>query len=133
MSWKEHEYDELPGTYVFDGKHVSDAYELNKLLYSLNSAENREALWNDPENYMKQFDLTDEQIEALQNGDFLEVLRKGGNIYYMAKMAVPRGVSVQHVGAQFQGISVEEFKENLERKADGMIEKLEKVGGYWNG
>ena len=82
---------------------------------------------------MKQFDLTDEQIEALQNGDFLEVLRKGGNIYYMAKMAVPRGVSVQHVGAQFQGISVEEFKQNLERKADGMIEKLEKVGGYWNG
>lgn len=133
MSWKQHDYDSLPGTYVFDGKQASDSYELNRLFYSLNSAQNREALWNDPDTYMKQFDLTQTQIRALKEGDFLELLRSGGNIYYLAKMAVPRGVSVQHVGAQFQGITVEEFRENLEHKAEGMIERLEAVGGYWNG
>jgi len=133
MVWKKHDYDNIPGTYVFDGKQASGAYELNKLFYSLNSADNRAALENDQEAYMAKFNLSEEQKDALRNNDFLDVVRKGGNIYYLAKMAIPRGISVQHVGANFQGITVEEFRDNLQSKADGMIEKLEKAGGYWNG
>ncbi len=133
MVWNKHDYDNIPGTYVFDGKQASGAYELNKLFYSLNSADNRAALEADPETYMAKFKLTDEQRDALRNNDFLEVVRKGGNIYYLAKMAIPRGISVQHVGASFQDISVEEFRDKLQANADGMIEKLEKAGGYWNG
>lgn len=133
MVWLKHDYDNLPGTYVFDGRQASNAYELNKLFFSLNDAANREALWHSPESYLARFDLPDEQKAALLSGDFLSLVRRGGNIYYLAKMAIPRGVSVQHVGAQFQGISVDEFRENLQKRADGLEEKLEKIGGYWNG
>ncbi len=133
MVWKTHDYDNIPGTYVFDGKQSSQSYELNKLFYSLNEAGNREALWNDPEAYMANFNLSDEQRDALRNNNFLEVVKKGGNIYYLAKMAIPRGISVQHVGAQFQDITVDDFRQKLEDNAEGFVEKLNKVGGYWNG
>ena len=74
-----------------------------------------------------------EQREALLAGDFLGLLRMGANIYFMAKLAVPSGVSVQDVGAQFQNITTEEFKANLAKNGEGLEEKLEKLGGYWNG
>jgi protocatechuate 4,5-dioxygenase alpha chain len=61
------------------------------------------------------------------------MLRLGCNIYFMAKMAIPRGTSVQDAGAAFQGITTEEFQAKLLKKGEGLVEKLEKAGGYWNG
>lgn len=133
MSWRKHDYDDIPGTYVFNGENAFTAYGLNKLLYSFNHEENRQAFADDPAAYADKFPLTDEQREALLAGDFLQILRLGANIYYMAKLAIPNGVSVQDAGAAFQGITTEEFKANLEKKGEGLIEKLEKEGGFWNG
>jgi protocatechuate 4,5-dioxygenase alpha chain len=132
MSWNKHDYDSIPGTYVFDGKTSNAAFPLNKLLFSFNSEENRREFAEDPAAYADKFGLTPEQKKALLSDDFLGMIRLGANIYYLAKLAVPRGFSVQDAGAAFQGISTEEFKANLEAKADGLIDKL-KAKGYWNG
>lgn len=133
MPWSKHAYDDIPGTYVFDGENAYRAYGLNKLLFSFNREENRQAFADDPAAYADRFDLTAEQREALLGKDFLQMLRLGANIYYVAKMAVPNGVSVQDAGAAFQGITTEEFKAKLQAKADGLLEKLEQEGGFWNG
>ncbi len=133
MVWVKHDYENIPGTYVFDGKRSHSAYALNKMLFSFNHEENRNEFDADPAAYAIKFDVPDAQREALLAGDFLSLLRMGANIYFMAKMAIPRGVSVQDVGAQFQGISTEEFRENLAKNGEGLEEKLEKLGGYWNG
>ena len=133
MPWRKHDYDDIPGTYVFNGENAYHAFGLNKLLFSFNHEENRKAFAEDPAAYADKFDLTPEQREALLGKDFLGMLRLGANIYYVAKMAIPNGVSVQDAGAAFQGITTEEFKANLQSKADGLIEKLEKEGGFWNG
>jgi len=132
MSWKEHDYDAIPGTYVFDGKTSHSAYGLNKLLFSFNHDENRQAFAADPQGYAEKFGLTGEQKKALLANDFLGLLRLGANIYYLAKLAVPRGFSVQDAGAAFQGISTPEFQAKLDSKGEGLIAKLEKRG-YWNG
>jgi len=132
MSWKKHAYESIPGTYVFDGKTSHAAYALNKLLFSFNHEHNRQAFAADPSAYADKYGLNDEQKTALLNDDFLGMLRLGANIYYLAKLAVPRGFSVQDAGAAFQGISTAEFQASLDRKADGLIEKLKKRG-YWNG
>jgi len=133
MAWRKHDYDDIPGTYVFNGENACTAYGLNKLLYSFNHEENRKAFADDPAAYADKFDLTDEQREALLAGDFLQILRLGANIYYMAKLAIPSGVSVQDAGAAFQGVTTEEFKAKLMAKGEGLEEKLEKEGGFWNG
>lgn len=133
MSWRRHDYDELPGTYVFDGNAAHNAYGLNKLLFSFNHEEHRAAFEADPEGYADRFGLTPEQRKALLNGEFLELLRLGANIYYVAKLAVPRGMTMQDTGAAFQGITRDEFQANLDAKAEGLEEKLRKAGGFWNG
>jgi len=132
MSWKEHDYDAIPGTYVFDGKTSHSAYGLNKLLFSFNHDKNRQAFAEDPQGYAEQFGLTEAQEKALLANDFLGLLRLGANIYYLAKLAVPRGFSVQDAGAAFQGIPTPEFQAKLDAKGEGLIAKLEKRG-YWNG
>ena len=133
MTWRKHDYDTIPGTYVFDGETSHAAYPLNKLLFSFNHEENRKAFAADPAAYADRFELTAAQREALLDKDFLQMLRLGANIYYVAKMAIPNGVSVQDAGAAFQGITTEEFQAKLDARADGLIEKLEKEGGFWNG
>ena len=133
MVWKKHEYEKIPGTYVFDGKTSHAAYPMNKLLYSFNHEENRQAFAENPEAYTEKFGLSDEQKEAIVNYDFLKMLQLGANIYFLAKLAVPRGYSIQDAGAAFQGITTEEFQANLDSKAEGLEEKLEEIGGFWNG
>jgi protocatechuate 4,5-dioxygenase alpha chain len=132
MTWKKHDYDEIPGTYVFDGKTSHAAYPLNKLLFSFNEEENRQEFAADPAAYADKFGLSPEQKQALLNDDFLGMIRLGANIYYLAKLAVPRGFSVQDAGAAFQGITTPEFQEKLNSRAEGLIDKL-KERGFWNG
>lgn len=133
LNWKRHDYDDIPGTYVFDGRTANRAYALNKLLYSFNHEANRQAYARDPAAYADSFGLPEDQKKALIEEDFLGLIRKGANIYYLAKLAVPKGFSVQDAGAAFQGITTEEFKAKLLQKGEGLAEKLDRAGGYWNG
>lgn len=133
MTWNKHDYDSIPGTYVFDGKTAHRAYAMNKLLYSFNHAENRKAFDDDPEGYCEQYGVTEEQKAALVSRDFLQMLQLGANIYFAAKLAVPAGTSVQDAGAAFQGITTEEFKAKLLAKGEGLEKRLMEEGGYWNG
>ena len=132
MSWSRHDYEDIPGTYVFDGKTSHAAYPLNKLLFSFNHESNRQKFKSNPAAYADKFGLNEEQKAALINDDFLGMLRLGANIYYLAKLAVPRGFSVQDAGAAFQGITTKQFQSKLDDKAEGLIEKLESRG-FWNG
>jgi protocatechuate 4,5-dioxygenase, alpha chain len=133
MTWTRHDYDDIPGTYVFDGKHAHGAYALNKLLFSFNSEVNRTEFERDPAAYCDKFGVTGKYKELILKKDFLGMLRAGANIYYMAKMAIPRGTSVQDAGAQFQGITTREFQDKLLEKGRGLPERLAKRRGYWNG
>lgn len=133
MVWPKHDYDDIPGSYVFDGRRAHDSYVLNKLFYSFNEASCRQAFDADPAAYCDKFGLNDEQKRLILDQDFLGVLRSGANIYYMAKFAVPRGMSMQDAGAAFQGISADEFRHKLLKKREGLIERLAKEGGFWNG
>ncbi len=133
MVWKKHDYDDIPGTYVFDGRYAHGAYNLNKLLFSFNDEENRDEFDADPAAYCDKFGVGGQYKEAVLNKDFLGMLRMGANIYFMAKMAIPRGTSVQDCGAQFQGITTKEFQEKLLQKGQGLEDKLDQRGDYWNG
>ena len=128
MGWTKHDYEDIPGTYVFDGKHAHGSYPINKLLFSFCDEFDR-----DPGAYCDKFGVTGQYKEFILKKDFLGMLRAGANIYYMAKMAIPRGVSVQDAGAAFQGIPTKEFQAKLLAKGDGLVDKLKARGGYWIG
>ncbi len=133
MIWKKHSYEDIPGTYVFDGKSSHQGYPLNKMAFSFNQAENREEFKRDPDAYCRKYGLSNEQREAVVAGDFLRLLQLGGNIYYLAKIAIFHGLSVQDAGAAMSGVTTEEFKAKLKNHAAGLQEKLARTGGYFDG
>ena len=133
MTWTRHDYDDIPGTYVFDGRRAHGAYPLNKLLFSFNDATNRAQFERDPSAYCDAYGVSGQHKDLVLAKDFLGMLRAGANIYYMAKMAIPRGLSVQDAGARFQGISTPEFQAKLLAKGDDLPRRLAERGGFWNG
>ncbi len=103
-------YDDIPGTYVMDGRHCIKGYHLNMFCMSLNQEKNREAFRRDESAYLDRFALTPEQKQAVLARDYLALLRLGGNIYYTFKIAIFDRNSMQYVGARMSGVSEEAFK-----------------------
>ena len=131
MVWDKQDYDHIPGTYVFDGRRSSMGYRLNKMCMSFNRQENREAFAQDMDAYCRRYKLSDEAREAVLAGDWLKLLHLGGNIYYLAKVAIFHGQSVQDACAIMQGISTDQFKQKLLDNAAGIEEKKRKSGGFY--
>lgn len=113
----EHELP-IPGTYIFDGKAAMKGYALNKMCYSFNEAANREEFLKDEDAYCTKFGLNDEQRKAIKERNVLAMIHAGGCIYYLAKFAGIFHLTVQDVGAQQRGISVEEFKKLLKDEGE---------------
>jgi len=109
---------EIPGTVMFDGNQAMKGYALNKMCYSFNGAPAREAFRADEEAYMTSFGLNETQKQAIRHRNVLELIAAGGNIYYLAKFAGIFGLSVQDVGAQQTGMTVDEFKAMLVKQGE---------------
>lgn len=103
-------YDDIPGTYVFDGRHSRKGYALNMCCMSLNDPANRDAFRADEAAYLDRYTLSCEQRQAVLERDWLAMLQLGGNIYYTFKLAALDGRSMQYLGGAFSGISEEEFR-----------------------
>jgi protocatechuate 4,5-dioxygenase alpha chain len=115
VAWSSHDYDKVPGTYVFNGRRSAMGYPLNRMCMSFNSAENRDAFKQNEDTYCEKFGLSPEQREAVRARDVLRLVQLGGHIYYLAKLAGIFGLSVQDVGAQQRGMRVDDFKDMLEQ------------------
>lgn len=103
----------IPGTMIFDGDMAMKGYALNKMCFSFNSAVNRDAFKAGEDAYCDQYGITDAQRAAVKARDVLELLKLGGNIYYLAKLTGMFGLNMQDIGAQQSGISLDDFKAKL--------------------
>jgi protocatechuate 4,5-dioxygenase alpha chain len=104
---------ETPGTTIFGATQARRGYALNAMCFSFNSAESRAAFLEDEDAYCARFGLDPEQREAVRERDVLALIKAGGNIYYLAKLAGIFGLNVQDIGAQQTGMSVDAFKAKL--------------------
>lgn len=103
----------IEGTQPFDSTMARRGYALNKMCFSFNHKANRDAFKADPEAYMRQYGLTQEQAEAIRSGQVLAMLDAGGNAYYLAKLAGIFGLDMQDIGAQQTGMTKAEFQAKL--------------------
>ncbi len=114
MVWEAQDYDDIEGTYVFDGRLASQGYPINKMCMSFNSEDNRQAFRADERGYCEKFGLSEEQILAVLDRDWLRIVQLGGNIYYLAKLGIAGGGgTVQSMSAQMTNMTVDEFKAKL--------------------
>src|SRR6476620_9720527 len=103
----------IEGTTMFDGDQAQKGYALNRMCFSFNAKENREAFRANEDAYCAQYGLTKEQREAIKSRNVLRMIEAGGNVYYLAKLAGIFGLNVQDIGAQQTHTTVDEFKARL--------------------
>jgi protocatechuate 4,5-dioxygenase, alpha chain len=126
------EYDDIPGTFVFDGRRSRRGYGLNKFLMSLNDPANRDAFRADEAGYLDGFRLDEAQREAVLDRDWLGLLEVGGNVYYTYKLAACDGMTFQDLAARQTGMSRDEFTRMMlagGRGIDGNRRTGEAAGG----
>jgi len=118
----ETEFDDVPGTYLFDRHRSRQGYHLNMFFFSLMKDENRKAFLADEETYLTRFPMTPEQRTAALDRDWLGMIKLGGNIYYMSKFGATLGRSFQYMAGAMSGVSQEEYADMMKaggRSIDG--------------
>jgi protocatechuate 4,5-dioxygenase alpha chain len=109
MIRSQHDYDDIPGTYVFDAERSRQGYGINMFCMSLMKDENRKAFKANEAEYLKKFPLTPEQREAILKREYNRMLQLGGNIYFTAKLGATDGHSFQHLAAVMTGSTQEAY------------------------
>jgi protocatechuate 4,5-dioxygenase alpha chain len=109
MAREQHDYDDIPGTFVFDAERSRQGYGINMFCMSLMKDQNRKAFKANEAEYLKKFNLTPEQTEAVLKRDYNRMLELGGNIYFTAKLGATDGHSFQHLAAVMTGASQQDY------------------------
>src|SRR4051794_30899493 len=113
MARKAQDYDDIPGTFVFDAERSRQGFGINMFCMSLMKDENRKAFKaNEPE-YLKKFNLTPEQTDAILKRDYNRMLELGGNIYFTAKLGATDGHSFRHLAATMTGSTQEDYADMM--------------------
>jgi protocatechuate 4,5-dioxygenase, alpha chain len=109
MARERHDYDDIPGTFVFDAERCREGYPINTFCMSLMKDANRKAFKADEAGYLKQFHMTPEQEQAILKRDYNRMLELGGNIYFTAKLGATDGHSFQHLAAVMTGSTQQDY------------------------
>jgi protocatechuate 4,5-dioxygenase, alpha chain len=107
------EYEDIPGTWVFDAQRARKGYHLNQFLYTLMKAENRKAFLADERGYLMRFPMTEAQREAVMKRDWNTLLALGGVSYALAKLAFTDEHSYQYMAAEMTGMSQDGYLEMM--------------------
>jgi protocatechuate 4,5-dioxygenase alpha chain len=108
-----HDYDDIPGTTVFDAERSRVGYHLNMFCMSLMKADHRTAFKADERAYLQRFPMSEAQREAVLGRDWNRMIALGGNIYFLAKLFATDGRSFQYTAAQMTGMSQEQYAQMM--------------------
>src|SRR6185437_7448926 len=103
------EFKQIPGTIVFDAEQSRKGYWLNQFCMSLMKADNRTRFKANERAYLDEWQMTEEQKQAVLARDYNRMIELGGNIYFIAKIFATDGKSFQHAAALMTGMSQEAY------------------------
>lgn len=103
------EYEDIPGTFVFNADRSRQGYGINMFCMSLMKDANRKAFKANEAEYLKQYPLTPEQADAILKRDYNRMLELGGNIYFTAKLGATDGHSFRHLAATMTGSTQDDY------------------------
>ena len=108
---KENEYEDIPGTFVFNAERSRQGYGINMFCMSLMKDANRKAFKANEAKYVDERfpQLTPEQKEAILKRQYNKLLELGGNIYFTAKLGATDGHSFRHLAAVMTGSTQEDY------------------------
>ena len=107
------DYEDIPGTFVFDADRSRQGYQLNQFCISMRLQKNRDEFNADEEAYLDKFPMSPEQRQAVLDRDWNGMLAMGGNIYYTSKLAANDGINFQELAGIMTGMGREEYRKMM--------------------
>ena len=107
------EYDDIPGTFIFDADRSREGYHLNQFCISLRLQKNRDDFNEDENKYLDKYPMTSDQRKAVIDRNWNLLLELGGNIYYTSKLAANDGINFQNLAGRMTGMGVEAYREMM--------------------
>jgi protocatechuate 4,5-dioxygenase alpha chain len=101
--------DRIPDTPLFDRERSRRGYRINKMAMGLGKPENREAFRRDEDAYLDRFGLTAEEKDAVRSRNWREMVRLGGNLFFILKISAVDPVRITEIGAHQAGMDHEAF------------------------
>lgn len=101
--------DRIPDTPLFDRPRANAGYHLNKMAMGLSTPAGRAAFLADEAAYLDSFALTLEQRAAVVARDWAEMVRLGGNLFYILKISAVDPTPIRAIGAAQAGMSMDAF------------------------
>jgi protocatechuate 4,5-dioxygenase alpha chain len=108
-----HDYDDIPGTTVFDAEQSRRGYHLNMFCMALMKPEARNAFKENEAQFLQRFPMSAEQRDAVLKRDWNRMIALGGNIYFLSKLFSTDGKSFQYTAAQMTGMSQEAYAQMM--------------------
>src|SRR5438270_7307894 len=124
------EYEDIPGTFVFNAERSRQGYGINMFCMSLMKDENRKAFKANEAEYLKQYNLTPEQTDAVLKRDYNRMLELGGNIYFTAKLGATDGHSFRHLAATMTGSTQDDYAKMMLEGGRSVEGNRSKSGRY---
>ena len=115
-------YKDIPGTVIFDAEQSRKGYWLNQFCMSLMQPQNRERFRSGESAYLDEWDMTEDQKQAVLDRDLNRCVELGGNIYFLAKIGATDGKSFQQMAGSMTGMTEAEYRDMMlsgGRSADG--------------
>ena len=107
------DYEDIPGTYIFDADAGREGYQLNQFCISMRLQKNRDAFNADEEAYLDQYPMSEAQRQAVRDRDWNGMLALGGNIYYTSKLAANDGINFQQLAGIMTGMGDEAYRKMM--------------------
>ncbi len=125
-------YTDIPGTTIFDVDQMRLGYWLNQFCTSLMKSENRVRFLANERTYLDEWQMSEDQKQAVLARDLNRCVELGGNIYFLARIGATDGRSFQYMAASMSGVTQDEYAAMMRaggRSPDGNRSRQEKARG----
>jgi protocatechuate 4,5-dioxygenase alpha chain len=123
------QFKDIPGTTIFTIERARQGFWLNQFCMSLREEANRTRFKADEAAYLSEWDMTQEQRQAVLDRDFQKMLDLGGNVYFLSKIFASDGLSYVQAVSTMTDLTTPEYQQmmlNGGRNIDGWRSKKER-------
>ena len=107
------QFKDIPGTTIFTIEKARQGFWLNQFCMSLRTEENRKRFLADNRKYLDEWQMTEEQKQAVIDRDFQKMLDLGGNVYFLSKIFASEGLSYVEAVSTMTDMTVDEYKQMM--------------------
>ena len=109
-----------PGSILYDGKMAAQGMRINRFGAGMKQPANRARFRADPELYLAQADLSDEERSRITSRDWTWLLANGGHLQALARIAAIDGQYLFHINAHNMGVDVQDLLAACPRTVSGV-------------